>query len=275
MFRKLAAAAAAPLAALAFTLPASAATHPGLTAPISATPVISSNGEAGYYAFAESHFKRIQGRFTLTEAATGLGAASGEGLQLCSSTEDLAAQVGARWNPGEGAFDILYATGGLSATTPNSHGTACTTGGALGSTSVLLPDVPAGDTVALSITNDGRGLMEFRAQDTTVNTGVSKAFAECRGLNYVDVASAGVVQNDVTALSAPAVIPVVQFRDTRVTLGNKAGTSNTLGRGHKKWTAVQVYNTANGTVSDPALLTPASSLNAGSFTVLSGSELGI
>ena len=248
---------AAAAAVLGLALPAAQA----VTGPISHTAVITSNGEAGYYAFSGTHFSRVQGRFTATVAAEGLGDGGGEGIQLCNASSGEADQLGVVWDAGTGAYDVQYATGSLS---------SCTAGGVLSSPTDIGLSVPAGDTVALSITDEGHGLAEFRAEDSTIDTGIVKAFAS--GTTFPDVASAGVVQNE-AGLSAPAGNPLVTFRDVRVTL--PSGKSGTLGRGHTRWTAVQAYSTANGTASDPALVTPAGSLLAGHFTISIGAETGV
>ena len=248
---------------------AAASTHPAITNPISHTQVITGNGESGYYAFADSHFQRVQGRFTATVAAEGLGSGGGEGLQLCNASSGSADQLGVVWDAGTGAYDVQYATGTLTST-GGTDTSACTSGGVLSSPSDIGLSIPPGDTVALSITNEGHGLAEFRAEDSTVDTGIVKAFAS--GTTYPDVASAGVVQNE-AGLSAPAVNPLVTFRDVRVTVAS--GASNTLGRGRTRWTAVQAYSTANGTASDPALVSPGNSLDAGHFTISIGAETGV
>jgi hypothetical protein len=268
MFRKILTTAAVAAVLAAAPAMASAASHPSITAPISHTMVVTSNGEAGYYAFSGTHFKRVQGRFTTTLAAEGLGSGGGEGIQLCNASSGRADQLGVRWDAGENAYDVLYDTGTL-ASTGGTDTSACTSGGAFSGTPIGL-EIPAGDTVALSITDEGHGLAEFRAEDTTIDTSIVKAFAH--GTSFPDVASAGVVQNE-AGLSAPAASPLVTFRDVRVTL--PSGKSGTLGRGHTRWTAVQAYSTANGTPSDPALVSPAGSLDAGHFTISIGAETGV
>ncbi|HEY6276921.1 MAG TPA: hypothetical protein VIX86_11380 [Streptosporangiaceae bacterium] len=265
MIRKAAVTIATALAAgglaLAAALPAAAG--------ISHTKVITPNGEAGYQAGMNGpgRFKAVQAQFTLRNEAKGLGSTGGTGVQLCNDTTGNAVQLGARWNAGENAFDILVGSGTLTAH-PGTDTTPCNSGGAFAG-SDLSPalDVPAGNTVLLILQEVSPGVYEAFAKDVTLGTSASKSFA---GLTFPDEAGVGVVQN-LTTLSAPLALRLASFTDVRLT-GQKCGTHN-LG-GTSCWTAVQAYSTANGMSSDPPLVDPQSSLHGRNFHVEIGSETG-
>ena len=259
MIRKILTLAAIPAAAIALAAPAMANVSP--------TKVITSNGEAGYYASTNGpgRFVDVRTRFYLRNEAKSLTTAAGEGVQLCNESTGNAVQLGFRWTGT--AFQALVGSGTLVAT-PGTHTTACNSGGALLGVP-LVPNllVPQGHNVHLILHEVSPGVFEAFAKDTTDSISASKSFA---GLSFPDVASAGVVQ-DISTRSAPANLKIVKFHSTRVTMQNHP--SGYLGTS-LLWTSVQAYSNHTGDNSNPAIITPASSLVNGRFFVFAGAQTG-
>jgi hypothetical protein len=236
---------------------------------VSATPVITSNGEAGYYAGENQpgHFKQITTQFYLRVAAKSLTTGAGEGVQLCNDSSGHAVQLGVRWN-GTG-FQVLFGSGTLGASAPGTNVTACNSGGAvLGAP--LSPNlvIPQGDTVRLILKEISSGVYEAFAKDVTANFSASKGFTG--SLTFPDEASAGVVQ-DISLRAAPASIKLVHF--ATLTARDSLGVTSTLG-GTSEWTAVQAYSNHSGDNSNPAIVTPASSLSGDHFNVFTSAQVG-
>ncbi len=254
---------AVPLAALAgslaLALPAAAGVSPA--------KVITSNGEAGYYAGenAPGHFTQVRTQFYLRAAAKSLTTGAGEGVQLCNDTSGRAVQLGVRWNGS--AFQVLFGSGTLAAT-PGTNTTACNSGGALLG-GALSPNllVPQGHTVKLILKEISPGVYEAFAKDITTSLSASKGFT---GLTFPDEASAGVVQ-DISLRAAPANIKLVHFASLSARDDN--GVTSTLG-GTGEWTAVQAYSNHSGDNSNPAIITPANSLLGGHFNVFTSAQVG-
>lgn len=248
--------------------PASAATTPPIT-------VITSNGEAGFYAGMNDpgHFKTIKAEFYLRKAIQTIGAATGGvGIQLGNDSSGNAVQMGAIWNSPAcpGLVEVGYGTGTLSAT-PGTNTTAINSGGRLAPLH-LSPVLcaPVGHTVKVNLTEVSPGLYEAFGKDITANLSASKAFA---GLSFPDEASAGVVA-DLSSRSAPASVKLVQF--TSVQAKNSTGTTSGLG-GTSAWTPVGVASNPSGNSGNPFLVTPGSlSTSAGlsSFGVFVGAQTG-
>jgi hypothetical protein len=270
--RLLAAVAAAVLALFFGAAPAMASGAPPGPLPgvagISPTTVWTSNGEGGYYSFVANRTTAIRAHFFLRTAAEGIGATGGLGVQLCQQgtapgTGD-AAQLGTLWNAGAGVFEVFYQTGTLAAHSPNTNGDACSTGGLLASPLDTGLDIAPGQEVKLSI-QDNSGVCEFRSSNVTVSTGVVIDFKACPGL--FNDAGVGAVQ-DLTLIAPPASVELARF--TQVTQDTTFATGTLSGAG----TAVQVNSSANGSPSDPAIVSPNSSLSGSVFKLYAGSPVG-
>ena len=265
--------------------------------------VISSNGEAGWFTWSGNRFDEVHAdviTHTSAEQSPGGGNTLGNGVALCSlasSTEGDAGQVGEVWNAGEKAFDVVWAEGDLSSTTPNTNGNPCTTGGALpvslgftggvvtitcedgagtcGLLSTQTDDIPVGDRVYVQIRQWNTHL-QFLAEDLT--TGLGDSADNEPGLSgFAHYAQAGTIF-DTTARSAPANIDEADFSWVRASVST-SGEGETQGQYFDTWSGQTVVSTPNGTNSDPALVAPTGMLlkvagGLGCFSINVGSPTG-
>jgi hypothetical protein len=202
------------------------------------------NGTAGWYtnSFANT-FKQVDGTFTLNpENVANYG---GVGIQLCTSTNGHAAQVGAvPLGPGSGLWAVGYWRGFLFGN-PTGDNDPCN-GGFFGFTGsggfTQLGIVKAGTTVQAEIKQTRGGLL-FSVADGPL---VSFTYFLPSFPGFFNEAAAGTSFN-LNILSAPATNDLVDF--TNVSAMNSAGVEH----GFAYWNAVSVSSSKDGI--PPPLLT--------------------
>jgi len=201
------------------------------------------NGTAGWYtnSFANT-FRQVNGTFTLnTENVANYG---GVGIQLCTSTNGHAAQLGAvPLGPGSGYWAVGYWRGFLFGN-PTGDNDPCNGGffGFRGGGFTQLGIVPAGTTVQAEIRQTRGGLL-FTAADSQL-TSFTYFLPSFPG--FFNEAAAGTSWN-LNILSAPATNDLVDF--TNVSAENSAGVNH----GFAFWNAVAVSSSKDGIA--PPLLT--------------------
>lgn len=242
-----------------------------------------SNYEAGQYIQSSPniHIRDFRGAFQTNQAQLGVsqGGTSDEnggvGLQLCSPASGQAIQFGLVPDPSAaGEFEIAYAFGPLTATTPATTADACATGGILPDPNVITfasySLIPVGDTVALEIYYDpASGWVTVSITDLAQGGTEEYHFRDsaCGRFCFFTEGGAGVRDLAAPALSAPADIPLVLFYGLRATQYN--GRHWTLSH----WPTVAIsYNPGGSATDSPGDLLQTNPLNkAGtSFMIESG-----
>ena len=230
---------------------------------VSPTTVFNNTGWAGFYSVPNANRlangDRVTGvrtRFFLRLRAE--TTAVNLGVELCRPSTLFvlgeAAVLFARWNPGNGSFDI-FANRSLNIPCINSMNTA----GA-----VKIDSIPAGHTVFLAITQNSNGDLFFTDEDLTTNTGGSTTFFG----SSIGFRLAGVGSNGVQAsLTEPAVNKLVVFRKTSVR--DDPGWALLNRPGLTRMVITRVVDTRSGTNAPPRLLRPVDLVSDG-FTLLSG-----
>lgn len=253
-------------------------------ASVSSGNVYTSNGEAGWFTWSATHFDEVHADVITTAAAEQVPAGDssspvlGNGVGLCAVTgvdTASAAQEGEVWDAAEGAFDVVWAEGTLTATTPEHDGNPCTDGGAVpvslsytgGTVSVTCPDgdlcgvlsfesgdVPLGDRVYLNVRYwYGSPHIQFLAEDLSTGLGSSQD-SEPPLSGFPHYAQAGSI-SDLTSRSAPPTVDEAFFSWVRAST-TTTGQTETQGQYFSTWSGESVDSNPSGSSADPALVAP-------------------
>lgn len=223
--------------------------------------VITSNGEAGYYASMNGpgHFTSARTTWYVRKAEQTLGTSSasfvhGIGIQIGSDQTGKVAQLGGLWNTTKchNALEIEYGSGYLTTKAPDTNGTPVNDGGAVVPTSELNPVlcVPWNDYVKIGLYEVHPGVYEAYAKDLTTGVSISKGFA---GVSFPDEAGVGVVADTTNRAGPVTATELANFNSINFTDSNGASGGFF---GSSDWSPVGVGSTATGTDGSPFLVAP-------------------